>query len=310
MSLRIVFMGTPEFAVPSLRRLLEEAYEVVGVITAPDKMGGRGKKQRLESAVKRFARQKGLRVLQPKNLKDPHFLEELRSLGPQLQVVVAFRMLPRQVWNMPELGTINLHASLLPKYRGAAPINWAIIRGEHETGLTTFFINEQIDTGDMLRQLRVPIRPDDTAGDLHDRLMAAGSDLLLQTVQAIERGEAKPVPQAHREATPAPKIYHDTCRIDFDQPTGAVYNFIRGMSPYPGAWTTLDGKEFKILEARPVSLKHPNRPGNLLTDNKQWMHIATQDGAIEAQKVKMEGRRAMAITDFLNGYDLSASRIG
>ena len=303
-------MGTPEFAVPSLRRLLEEAYEVVGVITAPDKMGGRGKKQRLESAVKRFARQKGLRVLQPKNLKDPHFLEELRSLGPQLQVVVAFRMLPRQVWNMPELGTINLHASLLPKYRGAAPINWAIIRGEHETGLTTFFINEQIDTGDMLRQLRVPIRPDDTAGDLHDRLMAAGSDLLLQTVQAIERGEAKPVPQAHREATPAPKIYHDTCRIDFDQPTGAVYNFIRGMSPYPGAWTTLDGKEFKILEARPVSLKHPNRPGNLLTDNKQWMHIATQDGAIEAQKVKMEGRRAMAITDFLNGYDLSASRIG
>ena len=299
--MRIVYMGTPEFAVPSLDLLLAHGYDVVGVITAPDKPGGR--LGVIQSAVKQYALARGLRVLQPEKLRDPAFLAELSALQADLQVVVAFRMLPEAVWRMPALGTLNLHGSLLPKYRGAAPINWAIIRGEAETGVTTFLLRHEIDTGDILFQDTLPIGENDTAGDVHDRMMQVGAELVLQTVQAIEQGRAQPRPQPDAEASHAPKLYTDTCRIDFARPAALVHNFIRGLSPHPGAWTQLDGKTLKILRSVPSDDGAAGRlPGAFFSDGKNELKISTSDGFIQVQELQMEGKRRMTVREFLNGY--------
>ncbi|MDO8366882.1 MAG: methionyl-tRNA formyltransferase [Saprospiraceae bacterium] len=307
--MRIIFMGTPEFAVPSLEILLENGYNIVAVVTAPNKPGGRQGIQ--QSAVKQFAEAKGLEILQPEKLKNPAFLEELKLLKADLQIVVAFRMLPEVVWAMPPLGTMNLHGSLLPKYRGAAPINWAVIKGETETGLTTFLLKHEIDTGDLLFQQKVDIGSDETAGDLHDRMMHIGAKLVLKSVQAIERGEVKPMPQAEIEATHAPKIFVETCRINFDQPTLQVHNFIRGLSPYPGAWTTLEGKTLKILRSTPdlgpwtLDAVKAKGSGQLYSDGKNYLHFSTSDGFISILELQLEGKRRMLVKDFLNGYKLN-----
>ncbi len=309
MPLRIVFMGTPDFAVPTLRGLLEAGYEIVGVITATDKMGGRGGKQRLESAVKRFALRHHLHVLQPPNLKAADFIEELRSLEADLQIVVAFRMLPEVVWAMPPMGTFNLHASLLPKFRGAAPINWAIIRGEQETGVTTFFIQHQIDTGDLLLQRSTSIGPDDTAGDLHDRLMEIGSEVVLETVRGLESGTLQPKKQDDTAATPAPKLFRDTCRIDFQQPAQAVHNFVRGLHPYPTAWTTLDGQELKILRTQLLDEPHSLLPGTIISDNKLSIRIACGERFVEVLELQLQGRKRMPTRDFLNGFEFAEGQL-
>ncbi len=301
--MRIVFMGTPEFAVPSLNILLENDYEVVGVITATDKYGGRGNKKLIQSAVKKFAVEKGLKVLQPKNLKAPGFVEELRSLKADLQIVVAFRMLPVVVWDMPSIGTFNLHGSLLPKYRGAAPINWAIINGENETGVTTFFLKHEIDTGDILLQEKLPIGENDTAGDIHDRMMDLGANVVLKTVQAIEKGGFELMPQDDSLVTKAPKIYHETCEINFNQDTQSIHNFIRGLSPYPAAWATLDQKQFKILKTTKEIAEHQFEPGKLITDNKKFIKIATKDGFVQIHQLQLQGKRRMLTREFLNGYN-------
>ncbi|MGX8690263.1 MAG: methionyl-tRNA formyltransferase, partial [Bacteroidaceae bacterium] len=260
-SLRIVFMGTPEFAEFILRRLVEEHYNIVGVVTMPDKPMGRHGSVLQSSPVKKYAVEQGMTVLQPEKLKDPLFVEQLAALKADLQVVVAFRMLPEIVWNMPRLGTFNLHASLLPQYRGAAPINWAIINGDKETGVTTFFLKHEIDTGDIIHQERIPILPDDNAGTMHDKLMALGADLTVKTLEEILAGTVKQVSQqslGESELRPAPKIFKDTCRIDWNQPTARVNDFIRGLSPYPAAWTVLhtssgEDMDFKIFAAEPVT---------------------------------------------------------
>jgi len=298
--MRIVFMGTPEFAVPSLEILLDNGYDIPAVITAPDKPGGRHGMQ--VSAVKKCALERGLRVLQPEKLKNPAFLEELKALKADLQVVVAFRMLPEAVWNMPPLGTMNLHGSLLPKYRGAAPINWTIINGDKETGLTTFLLKHEIDTGDLLFQEHLPIGENETAGELHDRMMHVGAKLVLKSVQALERGNVRPLPQADVEATHAPKIFTETCRIDFAKPTEQVHNFIRGLSPYPGAWTELDGKNLKILRTEKEHSAQQEAPGNFFSDGKNFLKISTLDGYVRVTELQMEGKRRMNVRDFLNGY--------
>jgi len=302
--MRIVFMGTPDFAVPSLDILAGQGYEIAGVVTATDKTGGRGGRQVLESAVKKAALAKGLKVLQPENLKAPEFIEELRDLKPDLQVVVAFRMLPEAVWALPSLGTFNLHGSLLPKYRGAAPINWAVIEGEKETGVTTFFLQPEIDTGDIILQRKMAIGQDETAGEVHDRMMILGAQTVLETVRLIESGNLTLQPQNPELASKAPKIFHETCEIRFDQSTAQVHNFIRGLSPYPTAWTILDGRELKILRTMkdPSPPEHP--PGSFVTDNRKWLKIATSDGYIEVLELQMEGRKRMEIEAFLNGYQI------
>lgn len=296
-------MGTPDFAVPSLKILLDNGYDVVAVVTAPDKPGGRQGVQ--QSAVKLFALENGLHILQPAKLKDPDFVEALRALKADLQVVVAFRMLPEVVWSMPPMGTMNLHGSLLPKYRGAAPINWAIIRGEKETGVTTFLLQHEIDTGDLLYQERIPIGENDTAGEVHDRMMQVGAGLLLRSVQALEKGTATPSPQADVEATHAPKIHTDTCRIDFNQPTETVHNFIRGLSPYPGAWTMLGDKVLKIVRTEKVQADTPPaKAGEFVVEGKKTLKISTADGYLQVLELQLEGKRRMAIVDFLNGNHL------
>ncbi|MEY3248013.1 MAG: hypothetical protein RL742_56 [Bacteroidota bacterium] len=299
--MRIVFMGTPEFAVPSLQILLENGYEIPAVVTAPDKPGGRLGMQ--QSAVKQFALERGLKVLQPEKLKDPAFLEIFRALQADLLVVVAFRMLPEAVWSLPPRGAVNLHGSLLPKYRGAAPINWAVIQGEKETGLTTFFLKKQIDTGDILFQERLPIGPEETAGELHDRMMQLGAELILKTVRAIESGTAQAQPQTDALATLAPKIFPEDCRIDFNRPVQQVHNFVRGLSPYPGAWTMLDGKILKILRARPVAdAAAETTPGRFSSDGKHWLRIRAADGLLDVLELQLEGKRRMPVQDFLNGF--------
>lgn len=302
MSLRIVFMGTPEFAVPSLETLLDNDYEVVGVVTAADKRGGRGKKKLIESAVKRLAARRKLPILQPHNLKDPDFVAQMRRLNADLQVVVAFRMLPKVIWSMPPKGTFNLHGSLLPKYRGAAPINWAIINGESETGVTTFFIQQAIDTGDILFQEKMPIGEQETAGDVHDRMMLLGARVVLKTVRAIESDDYTLKKQDDSQASNAPKLHHDTCEIDFDQPTKKVHDFIRGLSPYPAAWTTLDSQELKILRTTPEPSAHQLPPGTFIPENQKQLRIATADGFIQVHELQLAGRRRMSVVDFLNGY--------
>ena len=307
--MRLIFMGTPEFAVPSLRILLDHGYDVAAVVTAPDKPGGRLGLQ--QSAVKQYATAKGLKVLQPEKLKHPDFLSELQALQADLQIVVAFRMLPEVVWAMPPMGTMNLHGSLLPKYRGAAPINWAIINGESETGVTTFLLQHEIDTGDLLFQEKIPIDPDETAGELHDRMMEIGAKLVLKSVLALEKGTACPIPQADMQATHAPKIFAETCRIDFNQAAGKVHNFVRGLSPYPGAWTTLEGKTLKILR---TSLKidavqekaASDAPGAFISDNKSYLAIRTANGFVSVLELQLEGKKRMIIKDFLNGHKFPA----
>ncbi len=297
--MRIVFMGTPEFAVPSLDLLYRSGYEIAAVITAPDKLGGRGRRQLLVPPVKRHAQKLGLTVLQPRNLKAADFVETLRGLQADLQVVVAFRMLPEVVWNMPPLGTINLHASLLPRYRGAAPINWAIIRGETETGLTTFRIQHEIDTGDLYFQTRLPIGPDMTAGELHDAMLQPGAELVLKTVRALEARKLSPIPQRGEPST-APKIFHRDCQIDFTQSTRRVYDYIRGLSPAPTAWTVFRDKKLKIFRAEKEERPHDQEPGTVRIGRKS-LSFATRDGWIHCTEVQWQGRRRTPVLDFLNG---------
>ncbi|MEM9546142.1 MAG: methionyl-tRNA formyltransferase [Bacteroidota bacterium] len=309
--MRIIYMGTPEFAVPSLKILLENGYNVVGVITATDKYGGRGGKQLIESDVKKFAVEKGLHILQPKNLKDPDFVEEVRALKADLQIVVAFRMLPEVIWNMPKHGTYNLHGSLLPKYRGAAPIHWAVINGEEETGVTSFKLKYKIDTGDLLFQAKTKITHEDTTGDVYQRLMHLGADVVLKTVKAVESGSFELLEQDESQVSKAPKIYHETCQVNFNQSVMKVYNQIRGLSPFPTAWTTIDGLECKILKSGVSDEENKSHtPGQIITDNKRFLKVACRDGYLAILEIKMQGKKKMDIKSFLNGYEIKNMEIG
>ncbi len=311
-STRIVFMGTPDFAVASLDALLKAGFSVVGVITAPDRPAGRGMKLH-ESAVKQYARDKGLNVLQPERLKNPAFLEQLRSLHADIQVVVAFRMLPELVWNMPPRGTINLHASLLPQYRGAAPINWAIINGETVTGLTTFKLQQEIDHGNILLQEKLSIGDTETAGELHDRMKSAGAALVVRTISGLLDGSVKEMPQskiaaADEELKTAPKIHNETCRIDWNKPVAEVYNLVRGLSPHPGAFTMLEGKLLKIYAAEKIPGPASVAPGAVESDNRTFLKFACRDGYLAPTVLQLEGKKKMSTSDFLRGYRFGAAR--
>ncbi|MEM7572070.1 MAG: methionyl-tRNA formyltransferase [Bacteroidota bacterium] len=305
---RIVFMGTPDFAVPSLLALIENDYPVVGVVTATDKRGGRGGKKLLESAVKRAAIEHDILVLQPEKLRAPEFLEQLATLKADLQIVVAFRMLPEVVWNMPTKGTFNLHGSLLPKYRGAAPINWAIINGEQATGLTTFFIQHEIDTGDMLLQASTPIGPNETAGDLHDRMMNLGATLVVETVRLIETGDYRLQQQNDELACPAPKLHRENLQIDFAQDCQLVHDFIRGLSPFPAAWTTMNGQVLKIFLSEIIPGEHSLIPGTIFKEGKQ-LKVACRGGFLSLLKLQLAGRRRMEVQDFLNGVEIPENEV-
>ena len=306
-------MGTPEFAEFTLRRLVEDGYNIIGVVTMPDKPMGRHGSVLQSSPVKKYAVEQGIPVLQPEKLKDPAFLEALAALKADLQIVVAFRMLPEVVWNMPRLGTFNLHGSLLPQYRGAAPINWAIINGDQETGVTTFFLKHEIDTGDIIHQERIPILPDDNAETMHDKLMALGADLTVRTLQDILAGKIKPIPQSDipvSELRPAPKIFKETCRIDWNQPTIRVRDFIRGLSPYPAAWTVLHSPEgndqdFKIFAAEPVPNAPLQTPGTITCDGRKNLIVSTADGALRLLEVQLSGKKRMPTPAFLCGCTIS-----
>jgi methionyl-tRNA formyltransferase len=305
--MRIVFMGTPEFAVTSLDALIKAGCEIVGVVTAPDKPAGRGQKVS-ESAVKQYAVANGLKVLQPEKLKNEKFLDELKALNADLQVVVAFRMLPEVVWNMPPKGTINLHASLLPQYRGAAPINWVIINGEKESGVTTFFLKQEIDTGDILFTEEIDLTGDETAGELHDSLMNMGAGLLVKTVKAVESGRYTENPQMHLakgvELKHAPKIFKEDCKIDWNQSAEKVYNLIRGLSPYPTAFTILQEKILKVFGAEYQLTDTGEEPGEFLTDNRSYLKVAALDGFVNLTDVQLEGKKRMGIVEFLRGVRL------
>lgn len=297
-------MGTPEFAVESLKKLHEANCNVVGVITAPDKPRGRGQKVTY-SPVKQYAVENNIPVLQPTNLKSPAFLEELKSYKANLQVVVAFRMLPEAVWSLPEYGTFNLHASLLPQYRGAAPINWAIINGEKETGVTTFFIKHEIDTGSIILQETEPILDTDDVGSLYERLMHKGAELVLKTVGSIRKNDYALKPQlAEGELKHAPKIFKEDCKIDWNKSTVQVRDFIRGLSPYPAAWTVFNGKTFKIYGIK-IAIQNPfGPPGKTETNGKDHLYVSTADGVLEITDLQMEGKKRMNIVDFLRGNKL------
>lgn len=307
--LRIVYMGTPDFAVESLKVLYENGFNIIGVITMPDKPAGRGHKIQY-SPVKQYALEHNLKLLQPEKLKDESFLEELRALQADLQIVVAFRMLPEVVWNMPRLGTFNLHASLLPQYRGAAPINWAIINGETKTGVTTFFLTHEIDTGNIILQEKTPISSTDTAGDIHDKLMIIGAQLVKKTVELILEGKAEGKPQPHIEQLKlAPKIFKDTCRIDWNKSTEELYNFVRGLSPYPAAWTELVSPEnevvgLKVFETK-VELQPHNEPlGKLVSDSKNYIKVVTKDGFLQLVSVQLAGKKRMQTDELLRGFKI------
>lgn len=307
LGMRVIFMGTPAFAVASLQALIEAGVQIVAVVTAPDRRAGRGQKLS-ESAVKTFAVKHQIPVLQPEKLRDPAFIETLRSYQADLQVVVAFRMLPEVVWNMPPRGTLNLHASLLPQYRGAAPINHALINGESETGVTTFLLKHEIDTGDILFSEKTAIGPDEDAGSLHDRLMEIGAKLVVKTVQGIAEDRVTPVPQPKESSShplrPAPKIFKEDTRINWDRPVDEVYNFIRGLSPYPGAFTSFQGKSVKLYKSqkRQADQNHPlPAPGAHETDGKTYLRFATADGWIDVSELQLEGKRKMDVKEFLRG---------
>lgn len=304
-AIRIVFMGTPDFAVAGLAKLVTTGYQVVGVITAPDRPAGRGRKIH-ESAVKQYAVAQGIPVLQPKNLKDKEFLKALKAWNGTLQVVVAFRMLPAVVWQLPTYGTFNLHASLLPQYRGAAPINWALINGETKTGVTTFFIDDKIDTGAILLQRVIDIAPDEDAGSLHDKLMELGAEVILETVQLIAQGAAIPTKQKESEALkPAPKIFRDDCKIDWQWKAETVYNFVRGLSPYPVAWTTIQNGEtplvVKLYKVAVEKTNHSYKIGSVLS-SKTDLKIAVSDGFISVLELQLPGKRKMPTKAVLNGF--------
>lgn len=300
--LRIVFLGTPAFGIPSLERLINDGHEIVGVVTSPDKPAGRGMKVR-ESDVKQYASERGLNVLQPTNLKSPEFLDELKGLNADLQVVIAFRMLPEVVWAMPPMGTMNLHASLLPAYRGAAPINHAIINGEDETGLTTFLLKHEIDTGDILKQKTVPIYPDDDAGSLHDRMMMEGSELVSESVRMVASGNYKTQPQILTGKEPkAPKIFKEDCIINWQEPVRKINDLIRGLSPYPVARTEFNGKVFKIFAAEFEHREPHIEPGAYEIMDRS-IRIAGTDGYIYPTDVQLEGKKRMSISDFVNGLN-------
>jgi len=313
--LRIIFMGTPDFAVESLRILLENEYNVVGVITSPDRQSGRGRKIN-ESAVKKFAVEKGLTILQPEKFKNENFLAELKALNANLQIVVAFRMLPEIVWDMPEYGTFNLHGSLLPQYRGAAPINWAIINGEKESGITTFFIEKEIDTGNILFQQKVAIKPTDNAEVLHDNLMKEGGKLVLKTVKAIEENDYTKTSQNQyfkneKELKPAPKIFKNDCKIDWTKDVKDIYNFIRGLSPYPCAWMELKGENGKEISVKIYETEMLDKKSklNLETDNKTYLNIVTETGTISVKEFQIAGKKRMKIEDYFRGNSLEGFRL-
>jgi len=302
--LKIVFLGTPEFAVASLQALHQSGHEVVGVVTAPDKPAGRGLKLQ-ETAVKKYALEHGLYLMQPEKLKNPAFLEELKSLNADVQAVVAFRMLPEQVWNMPRLGTVNVHASLLPQYRGAAPINWVLINGEKETGVTTFKLRHDIDTGPLLYSQRVPITENETAGDLHDKLKIVGAELLVKTIDALATGSAVESPQpadADLTIRHAPKLFTENCRIDFNTSVNQVHNLVRGLSPYPTAFTQLGDKIFRIYSSKKETANLSAVPGSYESDGKNTLKFACTDGWLHAVEVQIEGKKRMPVRDFLRGW--------
>lgn len=309
--LRIVYMGTPDFAVESLRALVEGGYNVVGVITMPDKPVGRHGSVLQPSPVKEYALSQNLPILQPEKLKDEAFIAELRALNADLQIVVAFRMLPEVVWDMPRFGTFNLHASLLPQYRGAAPINWAVINGDTETGVTTFFLTHEIDTGKIIRQKHLPIADTDNVGVVHDALMTIGAGLVTETVDLLLAGKVDAIPQEEffkdaAELRPAPKIFKDTCRINWEQPLKKIYDFIRGLSPYPAAWTDLvapDGSRLalKVYETEKHPASHNHATGTILTDAKSYIDVAVKDGYIRLLSLQLAGKKRMGVKDFLNG---------
>lgn len=300
---RIIFMGTPEFAVASLDALVKAGYTIVAVITAPDKPAGRGMKL-TESAVKKYAVEHSLPVLQPEKLRDPAFIEALQALKADLQIVVAFRMLPEKVWNMPPMGTINVHGSLLPQYRGAAPINWAVINGEKETGVTTFKLKHEIDTGDILLQESFPIGPNETAGEVHDKMKDIGAALLVKTVRQLMEGSLVEKPQTmHESIAHAPKLFTETCKIDFSNTVQQVHNLIRGLSPFPGAFTSLQGKMLKIYRSEIASNQPSSLPaGQFETDGKTYLRFACADGLLNVKELQLEGKKKMTIEDFLRGY--------
>ena len=309
-NLRIVFMGTPEFAVPSLRALVEGGYNVVAVVTTPDKPAGRGQKIH-ESDVKIAARELGLPILQPEKLRDPEFVEAMQALQPDLGIVIAFRMLPEVIWAMPRLGTFNLHASLLPQYRGAAPINWAIINGEKETGVTTFLLNHEIDKGAIVGQIRVPIGADDTIGTMYDKLMDIGTGLVVDTVERIASGEINPIEQMHIDEStlrPAPKIFKEDCCIDWSREGRDIVNFVRGLSPYPAAWTPMSGEGVQSLTAKIFSAKFIAESnsvttcGSIASDGRSFIRVRCADGWIEVGELQIAGKKRMAVKELLLGF--------
>jgi len=307
--LRIVFMGTPEFAVASLKALVENNYNIVGVVTAPDRPSGRGQKMH-QSDVKQYAISCGLPVLQPEKLKDENFLEALKSLNHDIQIIVAFRMLPEVVWKMPPMGTFNLHGSLLPHYRGAAPLNWAIINGDKETGVTTFLLKQEIDTGNILFQEKIQIGPDETIGELHDALMEIGANLVLKTVDALAEGNVSPLSQdilvIDPERLHAPKIFKENCLIDWEKPGIVINNLIRGLSPYPAAWTNFrsSGSEtgVKIFKASFEQASHECKPGEIQSDNKKYLKVACLDGFLNILDLQLAGKKRMGVAEFLRGF--------
>ncbi len=302
--IRIVFMGTPEFAVASLSKLVDAGCNIVGVITAPDKPAGRGMELQ-QSAVKKYAVEKGLTILQPEKLKNPEFIEQLKSLNADLQIVVAFRMLPEIVWNMPPMGTLNLHGSLLPQYRGAAPINWAIINGEAYTGVTTFKLKHEIDTGDILLNEKITIEDNETAGTLHDKMKEIGAAVLLQTVIGLADESITEKPQDNFNIKHAPKIFTETCAIDWNKSANEINNLIRGLSPYPAAFTHLDGKKLKIFTATIEKSTPTSSTGTYETDGKHFLKFACNDGYISITDLQLEGKKRMKVEDFLRGYRFS-----
>lgn len=310
--LKIVFMGTPEFAVQSLKAIIEGGYQVVGVVTAPDKPAGRGRKLQ-QSAVKKYAEEQNLPVLQPVNLKDPEFIEQLKAWKANLQVVVAFRMLPEIVWQLPEYGTFNLHASLLPQYRGAAPINWAIMNGETQTGVSTFFIDERIDTGEMILQEEVAIGPEESAGSLHDRLMVTGAQLIIQTLEQIQMGPVFTTPQpSDGSLKSAYKLNRDNTRIDWSRSLDEIHNHIRGLSPFPTAWTELQNNSesmiMKIYQARKELAAHRLEPGKIIQEGRA-AKVAVIGGFIHLEEIQLPGKRKMKIKEFLNGYEFEKDAV-
>ena len=309
--MRIVFMGTPDFAVASLDILLKNNYNVVGVVTVPDKPAGRGQ-QLQQSAVKKYALEKGLTILQPEKLKDENFVKQLQELKADLQVVVAFRMLPEVVWNMPPLGTYNLHGSLLPKYRGAAPINWAIINGETESGVTTFKLKHEIDTGNMLFQAKTEIHKDTTAGELHDSLMHIGAELILKTMKAIETNDFALLPQNDTESIHAPKLFKDTCKINWQNSANDIHNLIRGLSPYPAAFTEYEDRKaqlvsVKIYKSNIEEETHHLPFGKIESDGKTYLKVACNNGFIAIKELQMAGKKRMFVEEFLRGFKIEPS---